>query len=97
MADSATQATNARLKAIMEAKNGFELAERDLALRGPGQFFGEVQTGLPDVAMEALQNPELVKESRGAAIAIVQKDSSLKAYPLLKAKVAEFQQRIHLE
>src|SRR6185295_5360977 len=57
MADSKGDMANARLKAILEAKNGFELAEKDLALRGPGQFFGDVQTGLPDVAMEALKDP----------------------------------------
>ena len=87
----------ARLKAILEAKNGFELAEKDLALRGPGQFFGEVQTGLPDVAMSALQDPELVKVSRESALAIVQKDPALKNYPLLKSKLAEFRKKIHLE
>ena len=44
MADSQAAVANARLKAILDAKNGFELAEHDLALRGPGQFFGNVQT-----------------------------------------------------
>src|SRR5581483_8444445 len=56
-----------RLQAILKAKNGFELAEYDLKLRGPGEFFGTVQTGFPDELMQALQNPELVKESREAA------------------------------
>ena len=63
MADSKAEAANARLHAILEAKNGFELAEKDLALRGPGQFFGDVQTGIPDIAMEALRDPELVKHA----------------------------------
>ncbi len=90
-------AAKARLKAILEAKNGFELAEKDLALRGPGQFFGDVQTGLPDVAMSALQDPELVKVSRESALGIMQKDPALKQYPLLKSKLAEFRKRIHLE
>jgi ATP-dependent DNA helicase RecG len=97
MADSDTKAANARLKAILEARNGFELAEKDLALRGPGQFFGEIQTGLPDVAMDALQDPELVKTSREAALSLVKSDPSLKTYPPLKAKLAEFQKNIHLE
>jgi len=97
MADSDARAANARLKAILEAKNGFELAERDLALRGPGQFFGEVQTGLPDVAMSALQDPELVKASREAAVALIQSDPPLKSYPLLKAKIDEFRKKIHPE
>jgi ATP-dependent DNA helicase RecG len=97
MADSDAKAANARLKAILEAKNGFELAEKDLALRGPGQFFGEVQTGLPDIAMSALQDPGLVKESRDAAVAIIKTDPLLKTYPLLKTKIAEFQKAVHLE
>lgn len=97
MADSPADAANARLRAILEAKNGFELAEKDLALRGPGQFFGEVQTGLPDVAMSALQDPVLVKESREAAIEIVKIDPILKAHPALKTKLAEFRKRVHLE
>jgi ATP-dependent DNA helicase RecG len=97
MADSAAKAANARLKAILEAKNGFELAEKDLALRGPGQFFGQVQTGLPDVAMEALKNPELVKHSREAAIKILQDDPSFKKNPPLRKKIEEFRAKLHRE
>lgn len=97
MAASDVKATNARLRAIMEAKNGFELAEKDLQLRGPGQFFGEVQTGLPDVAMRALQDPELVKSSREAALALIQADPLLKLYPPLRARLAEFRKSTHLE
>jgi ATP-dependent DNA helicase RecG len=97
MADSAAKAANARLKAILEAKNGFELAEKDLALRGPGQFFGQVQTGLPDVAMEALKDPELVKHSREAAIKILQDDPSFKKNPPLRKKFEEFRAKLHRE
>jgi ATP-dependent DNA helicase RecG len=97
MADSAAKATNARLKAILEAKNGFELAEKDLALRGPGQFFGQIQTGLPDVAMEALRDPELVKHSREAAIKILQDDPSFKKTPLLRKKFETFRAKLHRE
>jgi ATP-dependent DNA helicase RecG len=97
MADSETKAANARLKALMEAQNGFDLAEKDLALRGPGQFFGEVQTGLPDIAMSALQDPELVKASREAAVNIMKKDPLLKSYPALRTKLAEFRHAVHLE
>jgi len=97
MTDTAGGAANARLKAILEAKNGFELAEKDLALRGPGQFFGQVQTGLPDVAMEALRDPELVKHSREAAIQILTADAALKSFPLLRKRLAFFRQKIHQE
>jgi ATP-dependent DNA helicase RecG len=97
MADSAAAAANARLKAILEAKNGFELAEKDLALRGPGQFFGNVQTGLPDIAMEALRDPELVKHSREAAVRAVTADPGFKKNPALRKKVEEFRARVHQE
>ena len=97
MTTTAAQAANARLKAIIEAKNGFELAERDLQLRGPGQFFGQVQTGLPDVAMEALRDPELVKHSREAAMKVLQEDPSLKKTPPLKKRVEEFRAKLHRE
>ncbi len=97
MADSQAAAANARLKAILEAKNGFELAEKDLALRGPGQFFGNVQTGLPDIAMEALRDPELVKHSREAAIKAITADPQFKKNPALRKKVEEFRARVHQE
>ena len=58
---------------------------------------GEVQTGMPDLAMKAVQNPELVKESRGAAEKVLQEDPELKKYPLLRERLEEFEKEIHLE
>lgn len=95
--DSSSASTHQRLKSIVEAKNGFELAEKDLAIRGPGEFLGTAQTGMPDLAMKALQNPELVKRAREAALQILQKDKTLKRYPLLLARLDEFQKEIHWE
>jgi ATP-dependent DNA helicase RecG len=97
LTDSASDATKARLNAILAAKNGFALAEKDLALRGPGQFFGEAQTGLPDIAMEALRDADLVKASRDAAVAVVQHDPTLANFPALIAKLGAFKKTIHLE
>ncbi len=97
MTTTAQQAANARLRAIIEAKNGFELAEKDLQLRGPGQFFGEQQSGIPDVAMEALRDPELVRLSREAAIRILQDDPSLKKNPPLMKKARDFRAKLHRE
>ena len=85
------------MKAIVEAKNGFELAEKDLKLRGPGEFIGQKQTGLPDVAMRGLQDFELIKSSREAAVEILGKDKNMKNHPLLAEKLTEFEKRIHLE
>jgi ATP-dependent DNA helicase RecG len=95
--DSESQSTATRMKAIVEAKNGFELAEKDLALRGPGEFLGEAQTGLPDYAMQSLQNATLIKKSRDAAMQIIKKDPSLHLYAPLKSRIEEFSLQLHLE
>ena len=68
-----------------------------MEIRGPGEFLGQSQTGMPDLAMKALQNPDLVKTSREAALEIIQSDSKLNSYPLLKEKLKKFSKEIHLE
>ncbi len=95
--ESNSQSVKERLDALLRAKNGFELAELDLQMRGPGEFLGEKQTGLPDLAMKALNNLELIKTAREAASRIIEKDGELKNYPLLKEKLETFQKAIHLE
>jgi ATP-dependent DNA helicase RecG len=95
--DSISTSTHQRLKSLLEAKNGFELAEKDLAIRGPGEFIGHTQTGMPDLLMRSLNNMELIKEARLAAVEILKKEQGLESYPLLKAELGKFKQRIHLE
>ncbi len=97
MSETKGAAAKERLKAIVEAKNGFELAEKDLKIRGPGQFLGESQSGLPDMAMRALADIELVKSSREAAQRTLAQSPNLKKYPLLGKKLSEFEKQIHLE
>ncbi|MBI2013412.1 MAG: ATP-dependent DNA helicase RecG [Candidatus Colwellbacteria bacterium] len=86
-----------RLEAIAKAKNGFELAEVDLKIRGPGEFLGQSQTGIPDIAMESLKNPELLGRVRTTALEIIAKDPDLKTHTALLEKLREFKQRVHLE
>ncbi|MEK7212582.1 MAG: ATP-dependent DNA helicase RecG, partial [Patescibacteria group bacterium] len=95
--DSESKSTQERLQAIVQAKNGFELAEKDLQIRGPGEFLGQKQTGLPDVAMRGLQDMELIKTSRVAALKTIQTDPELRRLPLLREKISEFQARLHME
>lgn len=92
-----TETSKNRLEAIVKAKSGFELAEKDLKIRGPGEFLGQAQTGMPDIAMEALQNPELIQSSREAAMKILKSDPSLKNNLKLKEALGEFQKKIHQE
>ncbi len=86
-----------RLEALLTSKNGFELAEKDLELRGPGDFLGKRQWGLPDFTMDALKNLELVEEARNTAKEILEKDPHLKRYPLLKKRVSLLEEKMHLE
>ena len=95
--ESGSKSTHARLASLAKAKNGFELAELDLKLRGPGEFLGSSQTGMPDIAMRALQNMELVKEGRAAAEMVLAKSPNLKKYPVLLVKISEFEKIIHRE
>ncbi|MBI4991849.1 MAG: ATP-dependent DNA helicase RecG [Candidatus Harrisonbacteria bacterium] len=95
--DSDSENVQTRLNYLLTAKNGFELAEKDLLIRGPGQFLGQEQTGLPDVAMDALKDIQLVKVSRDAAKNVLSNDPELKNYPALATKFSEFQKEIHLE
>jgi len=76
-----------RLEAIVKAKNSFELAEIDLQMRGPGEFLGTRQSGLPDNLMQALKNFELVQLSKKEAELILTNDPKLKSYPLLKETI----------
>ena len=66
-----------RLKAIEEINDGFALAEKDLELRGPGEFFGTRQSGLPDLKMAKLTDTRLLETARREAKAIFQKDPAL--------------------
>lgn len=90
-------AGSARLRAFVSAKNGFELAELDLKLRGPGELYGRMQSGLSDVGMEALKNLKLVEAARSEAARIVKEDASLLAYPALAEAVGAKMEKLHFE
>jgi len=88
---------NRRLKALITCENGFELAEKDLQIRGPGDFTGQRQWGIPDLAMASLTDAVLVSKARNEAKEILNEDPELKKYPLLAQKAKEYKTRIHLE
>jgi len=94
---ASARVTNQRLRAITVCENGFELAEKDLQIRGPGDFSGQRQWGIPDFAMNSLKDISLVEETRQAAKEILEEDPELKKYPLLQERLKEFKERIHLE
>jgi ATP-dependent DNA helicase RecG len=67
-----------RLMAIEKIRDGFALAEKDLELRGPGEFFGTRQSGLPDLRMAKLSDVQLLELARNEAIIIFNEDNLLK-------------------
>jgi len=95
--DSHTPAVHKRLDSLITAKNSFELAEKDLEIRGPGEFLGESQSGLPDIAMVAIKNPRLLKTAEDKARDVIKKDPDLEKHPELKKRLNVFSKRIHLE
>jgi len=97
LTDSPAKKTRQRLKALLKARDGFELSQKDLEIRGPGAIDGKRQWGIPDLAMEALKDMTLVEKARGAAKELLTGDPELKKYPLLKERVDKFRERIHLE
>ncbi len=95
--DSKSDKTLPRLKAIKTAKNGFELAELDLELRGAGELSGAKQWGISDLGMEAIRNIKMVEAARAEAQALLRADFDLKNYPLLQQKVSLKTPDLHFE
>ena len=96
-AEAKSEKTIARLKALKTAKNGFELAELDLTLRGAGELGGTKQWGITDLGMEAIKNIRMVEAARAEAIRLIEEDPELSKYPLLKQKVKTKAGEFHFE
>ena len=82
--------TKKRLEALCRTTDGFQIAEQDLALRGPGDFFGSRQHGLPLLKVASLQmDLETLQAAQQAAAAVIRSAESLDAPELapLKARV----------
>ncbi len=86
-----------RLKALQNAKNGFELAELDLSQRGAGELSGLKQWGVSDVAMEALKNLKMVEAARTEAIRLIDEDPTLLNFRVLKNMVETHTKEAHFE
>jgi ATP-dependent DNA helicase RecG len=78
-----------RLKVMEQSSNGLELAERDLELRGPGEFFGVRQSGFPDLRMARLSDTDLIGSARRAAQRLLAEDPELEQpeYARLRERV----------
>ncbi len=92
LADKSGSTSDDRLKVIESTQDGFKLAEADLLLRGPGEFFGTRQSGLPDLKVAQLTDVKLLEQARQVAQEIFEKDPELRApeNQLLKKGMQEF-------
>src|SRR5688500_6431404 len=67
-----------RLKALTESHDGFAIAERDLEIRGPGEFLGKRQSGLPELRVAHLiRDQRILVEARQEAFSLVARDPHL--------------------
>lgn len=78
LADPTTAEAQARLKVLTETCDGFKIAEADLRIRGPGQFFGTQQSGMPELKAYDFADTELLAEARRDAFALVERDPALR-------------------
>lgn len=96
LSDSATPEAESRLNVMQHTNNGFELAEEDLKLRGPGEFFGTKQSGLPSLKLVKLSDTQLLEMARDEAKTIIDTDPHLEQpeHKLLAQRVNTFWQKI---
>ena len=96
MSDEAKQ----RLEAMEATQDGFRLAEADLRIRGPGEFFGTRQSGLPEFRTASLvTHVRLLEEARQDAAQLVLRDPDLRLpehRTLREALVARWRERLEL-
>ena len=89
-----TEAARERLQTLCRTCDGFQIAEADLRLRGPGDFFGQRQSGLPAFAIADLATDiNVLEAARQSALDTLARDPELGDHPLLAARVEEVIQK----
>ena len=78
LSEHPSEETRRRLKVMTRTNNGFEISQEDLQLRGPGDFFGQRQHGLPTLKIADLAcDMQLLEEAQSAARALLRRDEDL--------------------
>ena len=96
LAESPSFEAQQRLRLMEETTDGFRLAEADLQMRGPGEFFGTRQSGLPDFRVASLLDTRLIELARTEAARLLEADPDLTRpeHAALKSVVAKLFQEV---
>jgi ATP-dependent DNA helicase RecG len=78
LSENPSEIARLRLDIIEKTQDGFKLAEEDLKMRGPGEFFGTRQSGLPDLRMAKISDVTLLETARNEATRLFQQDPDFK-------------------
>lgn len=90
ISDNRNEETRQRLQVMTKTTDGFKIAEEDLRLRGPGDFFGQRQHGLPALKVADLScDMALLQEARAAAETLMEQDPALQDHPLTALRVEQ--------
>ena len=90
VSDNKNKETRERLKVMTQTADGFKIAEEDLRLRGPGDFFGVRQHGLPGLKIADIGcDTKLLREAQEAAESLLERDPDLAHHPATAQRVAE--------
>ena len=90
ISDNRNEETRQRLQVMTKTTDGFKIAEEDLRLRGPGDFFGQRQHGLPALKVADLScDMALLQEARAAAEKLMEQDPALQDHPLTALRVEQ--------
>lgn len=90
VSDNRSEETRQRLQVMTRTNDGFRIAEEDLRLRGPGDFFGQRQHGLPTLKVADLScDMSLLKEAQAAAEELLQQDPDLRDHPAAALRVSQ--------
>jgi ATP-dependent DNA helicase RecG len=93
--DSRNALARQRLEVLVHSTDGFEIAEMDLRLRGPGQVLGTRQSGLPDLALASLsEDGEVLEQARRVARDLLEQDPELQRHVALAAVLTKQRDRL---
>jgi len=92
-----SELANKRLQAVVLSQNGFDLADKDLELRGPGNIFGTQQSGFEIFKLGSFADRDLMGAAKDYAKDIMDEDPTLEQWPRLKEKVDAYMEDTHFE